>query len=246
MRPMKRAVVTFDFHDTLVHCDDWFQLEVVRLPSAFLAWHESTHGPLAGVDTGQHVDRAYRRLRTAILQHGHELSAERSIALIYRQAGIRVSDEIVADGVRALMRNALPGAHPVAGAVGTVRALHAAGITLAVISSAVHHPFLEWALHKVDLIGTFRLITTSASTGYYKSRPELYWQTLDALDADRSRSVHVGDSARFDVDSAARAGMQAVWLDRGGESKPTTEPALTLQSLAGAAPRLLDLVQRRS
>jgi FMN phosphatase YigB (HAD superfamily) len=180
--------MTFDFHETLVHCDDWFQLEVYRLPSAFLDWHNRVHSPLAASELGPQLDRAYRRLRTAILHHGHELSAVRSIALIFRQAGIPVSDGVVAEGVHALMWATLPSARAVEGAGETIRTLKAEGVELGVISSAVHHPFLEWALQRLGLSSAMSIITTSASAGYYKSRPELYWHTLAALDADPGRA----------------------------------------------------------
>ena len=85
---------------------------------------------------------------------------------------------------------------------------------------------------------------TSAAAGYYKSRPELYWQTLAALGADPKRSLHIGDSARFDVDGAARAGLSTVWLDHGGSAKPATVPTLTVNSLDGIAPQLLSLLER--
>ena len=62
------------------------------------------------------------------------------------------------------------------------------------------------------------------------------------LGAHPANSVHVGDSARFDVDGAARAGMMTVLLDHGRLGASTIPPDLTIGSLEGIAPALLRLL----
>jgi FMN phosphatase YigB (HAD superfamily) len=86
-------------------------------------------------------------------------------------------------------------------------------------------------------------VVSSAECGYYKSRPEIYWSALARLDADAHRSVHVGDSPRYDVEGAARAGMKTVWLRRSDAFQPAIAPDLTLASLEQSAPQLLHLLQ---
>lgn len=235
--------VTFDFHDTLVHCDEWFRLEVEKLPSAFLAWHERHRATTVPTSVGPELERAYRRLRSSIIQHGHELSAERSLALVFDRAGIPVTDGDIAAGVEALMRIALDDATAVPGAVSTVNELADAGVSLGVVSSAVHHPFLEWALERFQILDRFATIVTSAEAGYYKSRPEIYWTALDRMGARPGTSVHVGDSGRFDVDGAARAGMRTVWLRKPDGKPPTTRPHLTIETLSGSVPAILDVLR---
>ncbi len=237
--------ITFDFHDTLVHCDEWFQLEVKHFPSAFLEWHNRHAGFLATSDIGAELDRAYRRLRLAIIQHGHELSAERSIAVVFEQAGLNVADELIASGVEQLMSAALDDAYAVPGAQTTVKELASQGVRLGVVSSAVHHPFLEWSLRKLGMLDSFRVVTTSASSGYYKSRPEIYWHTLRELGAEARNSIHVGDSARFDVDGAGRAGMKTVWLKRGSPTPPERQPDLVVATLEGATRKIFELSTRQ-
>jgi len=237
--------ITFDFHDTLVHCDEWFQLEVRHFPSAFLTWHNQHAGFLAAPQIGAELDRAYRRLRLAIIQHGHELSAERSIAVVLDQAGLTVDDELISSGVEHLMRSALADAHAVPGAQTTIMELSNRGLALGVVSSAVHHPFLEWSLQKLGMLDAFQVVTTSASCGYYKSRPEIYWHTLKVLGADATGSIHVGDSARFDVDGAGQAGMRTVWLKRGTPAPPERVPDLTVATLEGAAQEIIELSSRQ-
>jgi HAD superfamily hydrolase (TIGR01509 family) len=239
---MKRQAITFDFHNTLVKCDEWFDLEVHHLPSAFVRWHDSHHGCLLPEDGIGELDLAYRRLRSAIIEHGQELTAERSLAVVFSQIGIHVNDEMLARGVHELMARTLEYASAIKGAVDTVRSLAERGVALGVVSSAVYHPFLEWALDKLGIRKHFHVVVTSAGSGFYKSRPEIYWAALSALNADPETSVHVGDSARFDVDGASRAGMRTVWLDHGSTQQPTSTPDLTITTLSGVAPRLVELL----
>jgi putative hydrolase of the HAD superfamily len=189
------------------------------------------------------LEQAYRRLRTSIIEHGHELTAERSLAVVIEQAGYRVTEGDIAAGTHELMMAALEDASPVPGAVETVIALAEVGVPLGVVSSAVHHSFLEWALAKFGVLDRFETVVTSAGSGYYKSRPEIYWTALTKLGAEAATSVHVGDSARFDVDGATRAGMKTVWLRRSGAAEPSTTPNLTLDTLEDSAARVLRLLR---
>jgi putative hydrolase of the HAD superfamily len=95
------------------------------------------------------------------------------------------------------------------------------------------------------LRSSFAVVVTSASAGYYKSRPEIYWHAAALLGAAAARTVHVGDSYRFDVAGARRAGMRTVWLRRDpaavdGDGGP---PDLMVESLEGAAGSILGLVE---
>lgn len=240
---MRDGAVTFDFHNTLVRCDAWFELEVRRLVSAFLAWQTAERGVAAEPSLLAAADTAYRRLRAEIAEHGNELSADTSVGRVLADLGVSVDPGTIRRGVEALMRDALGGVSPLPGAVGTVRALHAAGVPLGVVSSAVYHPFLEWNLDRFGLNDAFADVTTSASAGFYKSRPEIFWHAAAALGVAPERVVHVGDSYRYDVAGARRAGMRTAWLRDGGSPAPDGPPPdLTLGELTGAAPRILDLL----
>jgi len=238
------GAITFDFHDTLARCDAWFELEVRHLVSAFLRWRVAEQGE--PVDDGllAAADADYRELRQAIVLDGRERTAEACVGEVLGGLGVAVEAATIARGVEELMRGTLEEARPVDGAAETVRALRAADVRLGIVSSAVYHPFLEWTLAKFGLRDAFADVTTSASAGYYKSRPELYRHALAALSAAPERSVHVGDSYRYDVGGARRAGMRTVWLrpdvDRAPEGEP---PDLTLTTLAGSAPRILGVLR---
>ena len=245
-RTMNGRAITFDFHNTLVHCDPWFELEVRTLPTALLRWLEPATGSGRHARSGEALERAYRRLRTAIIGHGHELTAEQSLRMVFAGAGIAVDDLTIQRGVAELMTAALEYAEPVAGAVDAVNRLADSGVVLGVVSSAVYDPFLYWSLEKFGIRDRFRAVVTSASCGYYKSRPEIYWEALTILAAHAAHSIHVGDSSRFDVDGAARAGMRTVLLDHGRPAASTTVPDLTVNSLEGIAPALLRLLSSAS
>ena len=244
---MVDGAVTFDFHDTLAVCDAWFELEVGHLASSFLRWQAEGHGDAVDEGLLAEADAAYRRLRKEIIEHGDELPAETCVARVLEELALPVDPAAIAQGVAALMRAALQDVRPMPGAIETVRTLAAEGVPLGVISSAVYHPFLEWTLERFALRDAFKDVTTSASAGFYKSRPELFWHAVSALGATAEGSVHVGDSYRFDVGGARRAGMKTVWLRLDPDVSPDggPPPDLTVASLEGAAPRILDLLGAR-
>lgn len=239
---MRNRTVTFDFHNTIVLSDAWFQVEVYDLPGAWLHWYAAERGDPPNDERIERANTAYRRLRKAIHAHGHELSAEACLDIVLHEVGVEASPETIAAGTDAIMRDTLAGIAPVPGVIELIEELDAHGIRLGIVSSAVHHPFLLWSLDLLGVTDAFGAIVTSASAGYYKSRPEIYWSALNELGASPSRSLHLGDSARFDVVTARRAGMQTAWLQRPGASPlPDDEGAsVTFQSLVGAAPRLLE------
>ena len=245
---MNGQAITFDFHNTLAACPEWFELEVRTLPSSFLGWWAPQSAPTPSVETLTEADSRYRVLRHDIMEHGNELTAEACLAQVFAQMGLTVPDADLRTGVAHLMRRALAGASPIPGAVETVRELHQTGVPLGVVSSAVYHPFLEWTLDAFGVRDTFQVVITSASAGFYKSRPEIFLNAADALGADPRRTIHVGDSLRFDVGGASRVGMGTVWLrhDGGRHENEAFSPDLTLESLVAAAPQILNVLRSRT
>ncbi|MFL5760567.1 MAG: HAD family hydrolase [Thermomicrobiales bacterium] len=242
---MAGAAITFDFHNTLAQADEWFEIEVNGLVSSFLRWRSLDRGVTIDPETLWSADVAYRQLRHGIREHGNELKAEACVATILDELNIPFQEDEVERGVRALMVPALASTMPLPGAIETVRALKRAGVSLGVISSAVHHPFLIWTLDRFGIGGEFDVITTSASAGFYKSRPEIYWSALTALGADPKTSVHIGDSHQYDVDGARKAGMRTVLVSLSElDQDIVPRPDLTLSTLVGSAPIILELFAR--
>lgn len=243
---MDGSAITFDFHNTLAVCDRWFHLEIRELASAFMVWNANRQGQEADAALQSKADLAYRQLRKEIIDHGVELPAEACVAHVLDKFNASVEPRLLAEGVEEIMREAFSEVTPVAGAIDTVRQLATHDIPIGIISSAVYHPFLEWTLAQFDLRSSIVNVTTSASAGFYKSRPELFWHAVAALNAVPEQSVHIGDSKRFDVAGAQRAGMKTVWLEtparRGMEYDAT--PNLTVTTLEGAAPKILALLRQ--
>ena len=246
---MNGQAITFDFHNTLADCPAWFDLEVKHLPSSFLQWWASASGvERLPAQALAEADVRYRQLRREIMDHGNELTAEESLEAVFGAMGLSIPEPELIAGVEQLMREALAGTTPIPGAVETIQTIHREGVDIGVVSSAVYHPFLEWALESFGIRSAIRVVITSASAGYYKSRPEIYHHAAEEIGADPARMVHVGDSLRFDVAGARRAGMGTVWLrhDRDGLTDETIVPDLTLHTLEGAAPDIMRLLESRA
>jgi putative hydrolase of the HAD superfamily len=101
-------------------------------------------------------------------------------------------------------------------------------------------------LATADLDGYFDVVVVSAEFGVAKPDPSIFRYALSLLGPDREESdpqrsdregpdrdgpdpkhaVMIGDSLTRDVDGAIAAGLQAVWLNRTGQPRPTDRPNL--------------------
>jgi FMN phosphatase YigB (HAD superfamily) len=245
---MDGQAITFDFHNTIARCPEWFDLEVKHLPSAFLRWQTNEDPGDVNTVLHQEADDRYRQLRKEIIEHGNELSAEQCLQHVFVSMNIVTSDEELAEGVEQVMHATFSGVSPIPGAVETVRSIHSLGIPVGIVSSAVYHPFLEWTLTAFGIRDAIGTIVTSASAGYYKSRPEIYLHAAELLGSLPGRTVHVGDSLRFDVGGAMGAGMGTVWLQHDAESAINASfiPDLVVRTLEDSAPLIVDLLNARS
>jgi FMN phosphatase YigB (HAD superfamily) len=109
---------------------------------------------------------------------------------------------------------------------------------MVVVSSAIYHPFLEWTLERFGILDAFEMVITSASCGFYKSRPEIYQHALDALSIAPDELVHIGDSLVYDVTTAGSLGVRTVWLN--AESDGEHGADMRVPTLEGLAPTLLE------
>jgi len=236
---MPLKAVTFDFHDTLVDCDEWFQLEIRELVPALLDWAAARELIPSEDERKPEAITRYRAIRSAVIESGIERDAVSCAMLVLEEMRIEIPEDIVERGVNELMRVALRSASPHEGAIETVFALSEAGLTLGVVSSAAHHGFLEWSLAEYGMVDCFAAIVTSADSGHYKSTPRIYEHALRLLGATAPESVHVGDSLLYDVASSSEIGMRTVWLRRSAGELNGIVPDLTVTTLVGLAPRLL-------
>jgi len=233
--------VTFDFHDTIAVAPRWFLLETRALPTAVLTLLSEAGAVSWDTANDIAVTEAYRAMRMDVAATGRERDALTGTQHALHAVGVHLPDATVAPAIDRTMAAALADAHPRPGIQDTVRMLANLGVPLAVISSAVYHPFLEWCLEAWELRDDFIAVVSSASSGYYKSHPGIYHCALAALGRAPQEVIHVGDSYRYDVEVAHALGMQTVWLNLKGEERAENVADLTVPDLIGLAPRLLEL-----
>ena len=242
-------IVTFDFHNTVAHCDTWFDLEIRDLPAAVL--RDLARQGL--VETGDALEadatEAYRAIRRSVMDTGIEKDAETCVVEVFGALDVGAPDAAIAPSIDRLMRGCLPDLAPVPGAVDTISSLIDRNVPIGIVSSAVYHPFLEWALGAFDLLDRLAFVATSASIGYYKSDPRIYHRAYDLAAATVDLGVHVGDSPRWDIATAQEAGLGAVLYTAPGTNRPELpheiQPDLVLDSLIGAHEPILRLLAER-
>jgi FMN phosphatase YigB (HAD superfamily) len=237
--------VTFDFHNTIAICDDWFQLEVYDLLPAFIRWHNTAHreGPITS-DPALAMS-AYRKIRGDIMDHGLEKDAATCVDLVLREFGYTLASEHIHTGVEAVMRETLGDSMPSPGITDSVHRLKGREVKLGVVSSAAYHPFLEWSLEKFSIGSAFDSVVTSASCGFYKSRTEIYTIAVDSLGANPSRSIHVGDSEVFDVATASRIGMGTILYDPERKATSGSQADAVVHTLEGIDTIISDVYRSR-
>lgn len=235
-----RAAISIDFHNTIARCDEWFELEVRALPAAFLTWlakNGQVRPPTA--ESLREASIAYRLIREDVHASGLEQDAASCISTVCEQLGIAVTHRRIDQGIAELMRPTLGSTLPMPGTVELVRTLANSGYRLAVVSSAAYHPFLEWTLDQFGIAQYFERVVTSASCGYYKSSPRIYSLAAELLDVHPAEMLHIGDSLLYDVRSAARAGMETMFVNWNGESVDCDLPTYVVPNLNAAADELL-------
>lgn len=231
------AAVTFDFHNTLIRCDRWFDLEVRDLPLAV--------GAELGLDPDPAVVETYRSLRRDVIGHGREVNAVDGVILSWRQQGFRLGRAEVGDVIDRLMADLVAESQLLDGVAETLAVLSDHDVPLGIVSSAVHHDFLEWSLTHHGVREHFATVITSARAGYYKSRPEIYSIAFGLLGADVSRSIHIGDSYRFDHIAGSAVGLRTIWLNESGEPAAVAGPPpnAEVRTMRDAGAAILSLLE---
>ena len=231
---MPIRAITLDFHNTIARCDRWFALETRELVPEALRLRAERGAFAAPGGSAARARAAYRALREEIVASGEERDALHCALATLRTLGLEPDEGAVAAAIETLMREALSEARPEPGIAAAVAALRGRGLRLGVVSSAVHHPFLDWTLERFGIASAFDTIVTSASCGYYKTRPEIYHAALTDLGVAPTDAIHVGDSYRFDVQGAHRAGLRAIWYasTETALGQPDNEADATVSDLA--------------
>jgi FMN hydrolase / 5-amino-6-(5-phospho-D-ribitylamino)uracil phosphatase len=79
-------------------------------------------------------------------------------------------------------------------------------------------------LKRVGIDRFFRAAVSAREFGVGKPDPRIFHAAAGAVDVEPHEVLHVGDDATLDVIGAVNAGMQAVWVNRGGHPWTYDEP----------------------
>lgn len=80
-------------------------------------------------------------------------------------------------------------------------------------------------VHRVGLGAFFGASLSAREFGVGKPDPRIFHAAAGAADVQPHEVLHIGDDATLDAQGAVNAGMQAVWLNRGGHPWPHETPA---------------------
>jgi putative hydrolase of the HAD superfamily len=108
------------------------------------------------------------------------------------------------------------------------------GLKVAVVSNWDER--LPRLLDELGLARWFDAVVFSQQAGVEKPRPEIFQLALERLAVRPENALHVGDSAREDVEGALATGMHALRLAR--DAADSAAQSHTLRSLAGLGERL--------
>ena len=123
------------------------------------------------------------------------------------------------------------------GAVESLSALKARGITNALVSNAgvTTAPSLRWLLDEYGLRPHLDVLVFSDEMSMAKPDPAIFRHTLEALGADASECAFVGDSPLNDIAGAQAAGIFAVQVGNRQRDGITPDAQIdTLDQLIGA------------
>jgi 2-haloalkanoic acid dehalogenase type II len=96
-------------------------------------------------------------------------------------------------------------------------------------------------LGKIGLAHFFERTVAARQVGALKPDPAIFHKVIEGTDLQAHEVVYVGDDPLLDVEGARGAGMQAIWIDRPGNTEwpaQVAPAAHTIRSLADLA-RLL-------
>lgn len=163
----------------------------------------------AWVQLGKEVPRGANRYQ--IYQGGETEWWERVSAYAFDQCSVPASQRPPVDDLRAVFAGA-DAWHVYPETREVLCELRARGCRLGVISNWDSR--LPRLLATLGLDGHFDAVVTSAGAGVEKPHPAIFAAALEALGAEPSRSVHIGDRLDEDYAGARQAGLRALLLSR--------------------------------
>lgn len=127
---------------------------------------------------------------------------------------------------------------------GLLAALRGRGLRIGLISNTGRTPGagLRVVLDRAGALPYFDQLTFSDEVALAKPNPAIFWRTLEALGAEPSAAVHVGDDQAADVVGAHRAGMRVVQVGTPLAADPAEPPDRWIDTL-DALPAALEGIE---
>ncbi|MCU0952231.1 MAG: HAD family hydrolase [Burkholderiaceae bacterium] len=110
----------------------------------------------------------------------------------------------------------------VPGAEAVLRALHAHGLRLAIVSNSTRAE-QQGKLERLGVAALFDALVVSGDHGIAKPDPRLFRIALDAVGVGAPDALMIGDRMTIDVHGARSAGMQALWFNPVGAAAPAAD-----------------------
>jgi putative hydrolase of the HAD superfamily len=204
MRPIRPKALLFDLDDTM-----WPIGPVIA--QAEQSWHDwlALHAPRVAARFS--IDELRQR-RLALLEQQPELVAD---LMLLRRLGLQAAfeqageDSVHIDGAMA---------HFMAGR-NTVTLYDDVAPVLELLKQHVELGVITNGNADLDVIGLshhFRYTLSAARFGRAKPDPAIFLAACAAMGVAPHEAAYVGDDLRLDVQGAQRAGLRAVWMNRGG------------------------------
>ena len=206
-------VVFLDIGETLVHASPPFEQVAAEAAAAFGAT----------VDPGRLRDTArasFERVVTLPSAERFTTNTARSKAFwtsFYADLGRAFDIHATDDFARRLYQRftRFEAYAPIPGAVDTLRRLNRLGARL--VAASNWEGWLDLLLAHLNLDRFFHSLVVSGRIGVEKPDRRFFEQALRQADVEASEAVHVGDSYLSDIEGASQAGIDAIWLNTGGD-----------------------------
>jgi len=180
----------FDFHETLISADRWFDMELRHVAHEILHRLVVLDGDADGLPF-RRIEDAYARMRVMCGVVGVEHDGEEIVRLALRVLGQKgaIDDERIGHAVDAHFEAYLHDVRGKPGLVDAVSALRHRGLRLAVISNVLHGGFILRALATLGVASCFEAVVVSAELGIRKPRREIFDAALAGLNTAPEAAV---------------------------------------------------------
>jgi putative hydrolase of the HAD superfamily len=225
---MIRAII-FDLGGTLVEYKlpgtNWTQFEQAGAEAAFA--HLARHGhklPPHEAFVDDVVKEVQLRWRQ-VTEQGGNLRLADVLRDVCSKHGIFLSPPEVEAAVHNYVTPLSAHSRLLPGAKETLQAFRARGVKIGLISNTMwpgHYHLADLGRH--GLAEYFHHTVFSADVGVWKPHPEVFYQSLSALEVTPHEAVFVGDFLQHDIFGAQRVGMKGVHITTGEPSADRVEP----------------------